>query len=120
MRVVVAAIGSVLVGFAAVAGETDGWRQLNGVQIEAALDGRSLQYEAATQVFYKSGKTLYDAGHPSWGAWRIQGDRYCSEWPPNAGWDCYNFDQRVDAETGSIEMRFISDTGHETRATYTE
>ena len=90
MSISTAAIGGAIVLAvsipAALAGD---WQALSGPEIEEALDDRKLRYAAATQTFYKSGKTLYDAGRPSWGYWRIQGDRYCSQWPPNAGWDCY-------------------------------
>ena len=53
------------------------------------LAGLSVQYEAAEQRFGTSGKTLYDAGNPSWGNWRSDGGKYCSQWPPNSGWTCY-------------------------------
>ncbi|MEL6583180.1 MAG: hypothetical protein AAFQ36_05055 [Pseudomonadota bacterium] len=64
---------------------------LPGPAITAALSERALTYEGgARQVFYASGRTLYDAGAPSWGYWRVEGGFYCSQWPPADGWDCYS------------------------------
>ena len=95
----------------------EGWVKLTGPEIEAALDERKVKYDLSTQTFYKSGKTLYDAGRPSWGNWRVQGDQYCSQWPPNAGWECYDFERS--AGTGA-SIRFISKTGHVTEGIYLE
>jgi hypothetical protein len=116
-----AAIGGAVALVISISGAYAGeWQALTGSEIEAALDDRKLRYAAATQTFYKSGKTLYDAGRPSWGYWRIQGDEYCSQWPPNAGWECYGFEQRLNDLTNTIELRFISQTGHKTDAIYME
>ena len=82
---------------------------LTGDEIEATLDDTTWVYDGgAVQTFYASGRTLYNAGQDSWGSWRDQGDRYCSEWPPNAGWDCYSMDS-----DGTV-VRFISERGHVT------
>ena len=63
---------------------------LPGPAIAAALTGQALTYDSgARQVFYASGRTLYDGGAPSWGYWRVEGGLYCSQWPPADGWDCY-------------------------------
>jgi hypothetical protein len=75
--------------------------------ILAALDDKAVQYAAAKQIFYASGKTLYDAGRPSWGNWRPQGEQYCSEWPPNARWDCYDLYVSED----SSKVRFVGGSG---------
>ena len=73
----------------------------------AALDDRKVQYEAASQIFYRSGKTLYDAGRPSWGNWRPQGAQYCSEWPPAGGWACYDLFVSADGK----KVRFSGSSG---------
>ncbi|MCY4335070.1 MAG: hypothetical protein OXC60_10405 [Litoreibacter sp.] len=99
-------VGLALTGPAAA----EEWVALDGAQLEAALNDTTLQYEGARQVFYKSGRTLYDAGRPSWGNWAARGDKYCSEWPPAAGWDCY----RVERHSSDTMIRFISETGHVT------
>lgn len=98
----------------------DEWVKLDGSEVEAALDERSLKYKTATQKFYKSGRTLYDSGRPSWGNWRIQGDQYCSEWPPNAGWECFDFERRINSSDNSVTIRFISKSGSVTEGTYLE
>ena len=90
--------------FVAPALADDGWVKTETEdQVLAALDDKALQYAAAKQIFYVSGKTLYDAGRPSWGNWRPQGGQYCSEWPPNAGWACYDLYVSVDGST----VRFV-------------
>jgi len=65
------------------------WSVQSGAQIEALLSGQRLVYQNATQEFYASGRTMYDAGRESWGSWRVQGDKYCSQWPPSEQWTCY-------------------------------
>ena len=83
------------------------WQRLDGAGIEAALSGRSLIYEGASQVFYPSGRTLYDAGQPSWGYWRVEGDKYCSQWPPGQRWDCYALERSDDG----ARLRFLDSEG---------
>ena len=83
---------------AAVAEE---WRPLDGAGIRAALTGRIVDYEAAWQRFAASGQTLYNAGRDNWGTWRVEGDSYCSKWPPGDAWTCY----AVDTDAGG-QVRF--------------
>ncbi len=88
----------------------DTWIKLDGATIEDTLNDTTWDYKAAWQTFHASGRTLYNAGRDSWGSWRVQGDQYCSEWPPNAGWDCY--DLYFDMDLGRI--KFVGRTGEET------
>ena len=81
------------------------WQALDGAQITAALTGHSLIYENATQQFYASGRTLYNAGQDSWGYWAVRGEQYCSQWPPGDQWDCY------DMAASDDTLRFIGDDG---------
>jgi hypothetical protein len=84
--------------------------KLSGVEITAALqdvtltandDGRKI-----SQIFQKAGVTLYVVdGQQSQGFWRVQGDKYCSQWPPHEQWDCY--DMKQNGKT----IAFISSTG---------
>lgn len=69
--------------FAHLAGPVvaEGWQSLHGDEIREALEGRKLQYQNAWQDFRSSGQQLYNAGRDSWGYWRIDRDRYCSQWP---------------------------------------
>lgn len=92
------------------------WVRLTGVEAEAALNGTTLKYEAARQVFYASGKTLYDHGRPSWGYWAVRGDQYCSQWPPADGWACYDLDRH----SGDGRLRFVSETGATTEGLIVE
>ena len=82
------------------------WPTLSGDEITELLNDTRLQYDGAWQEFYTSGKTLYNAGRDSWGYWRVQGNLYCSEWPPNAGWDCYAMTRKGDV------VRFIDERGN--------
>jgi hypothetical protein len=77
------------------------WQPMTGAQITAALTARDITYQNATQRFYASGRTLYNAGQDSWGYWAVRGDQYCSQWPPGDGWDCYDM-----ARAGNV-LRFI-------------
>ena len=84
------------------------WTPLDGAEITAMLTDQSVVYENAAQQFYASGRTLYNAGHDSWGYWAVRGDQYCSQWPPGELWDCYD----MVATTGQV--RFIGADGSTT------
>lgn len=88
------------------------WQKMSGPQIDAALTNRTLQYERAWQRFYGSGRTLYNAGRDSWGYWRIENDQYCSMWPPQELWACY------DMERAGERLRFVGASGEKTEAAY--
>jgi len=72
------------------------------------LAGLKLNYGEAWQDFRNTGRTLYNAGEDSWGYWREEGGRYCSQWPPGNEWTCY------DVERNGNEIRFIDDSGQKT------
>ena len=98
----------------AASGEDQPWVAMSGDEIEAALSERTLKYSSATQTFYASGRTLYDAGRPSWGYWRVENNQYCSQWPPSDLWTCYTMEQLEDA------VRFVGAQGDKTEGVYTE
>lgn len=85
------------------------WRKLMGEQIGLALTSRTLAYGngGTTQDFKPSGRTLYDAGKPSWGYWRVQGDQYCSQWPPQGLWSCYD----LFVSKSGRELKFVGESG---------
>lgn len=90
------------------------WATLMGADLRAALEGRELVYgSGAVQDFRASGRTLYNAGQDSWGYWRIQGDQYCSQWPPSDLWACYAMARKGD------RLRFIGAGGDVTDGRYT-
>ena len=42
------------------------------------------------QKFWTDGQTEYEErGHYSFGRWWVDGDRYCSKWPPSEAVSCY-------------------------------
>lgn len=79
------------------------WRQLSGEEVREALTGRTVDYDGAWQDFRASGATLYNAGEDSWGRWDIRGDQYCSQWPPNSSWACYDVETTPDLS----QVRFL-------------
>jgi len=91
------------------------WVPMTGADIRSALEGRTLRYDNATQDFRASGKTLYTTnGRDSWGNWRVQGDRYCSQWPPADLWACYDMDRQGDI------LRFVGQRDDITQARYAD
>ena len=99
---------------AGASGEERPWAAMSGAEISAALTDRTLKYSAATQKFYASGRTLYDAGRPSWGYWRVESDAYCSQWPPSDLWACYKLEQLGD------QVRFVGEQGDATTGDFIE
>jgi hypothetical protein len=63
------------------------------------------------QEFKAGGVTLAGTGA---GKWRIDGDRYCSAWPPSETWACYE----VDREARGRDLRFTDGAGHVTVGRY--
>jgi hypothetical protein len=99
MRSLICAL--VLAGSAAMADDT-----LDGAEIAALLTGHKVVYaDGATQLFQADGGTVYDNGKPSTGRWTVQGDRYCSVWPPSDRWGCYDVTQ------GARGVGFVADDG---------
>lgn len=103
----------ILLAGPAMAGD---WEVLRGDEVRAALAARVLAYpDGATQDFFQDGKTLYESdGTPSWGRWRVEGDQYCSQWPPSDSWACYG------VERNGIDIRFTSPGGSVTVGRYVD
>jgi hypothetical protein len=97
------------------AGLAEDWTPLDGPAITAALSARVLAYPGGdTQNFFADRRTLYEGGSAQWGQWRVQGDRYCSQWPPSDRWDCY----AIDRAAGGLDLRFRPDRGAPTVGRY--
>lgn len=100
------------------------WLALSGAEIAQALSGQRLVYldrddpgqtVDTTQEFRTSGRTLYVyKGRESWGYWRIEGDRYCSQWPPNDLWACFALERRGDV------LRFVGEGDDISAAIYAD
>lgn len=84
----VASIGLVAFSSLSMADE----KKLNNSEITAVLTDKVLTSASdATQIFQKSGVTFYsENGSQSQGFWKVEGDKYCSQWPPNTAWPCYD------------------------------
>lgn len=82
------------------------WKPLSGDEIGAALTDKTFVYEDAEQKFFASGRTLYTTVEDSWGYWRVDGDQYCSQWPPGEAWDCYR------VEASGDQLRWTDDFGN--------
>jgi hypothetical protein len=69
------------------------WVALTGPEITQALTSRVLGYPDGTlQDFKAGGQTIAGSAE---GRWRVQGDQYCSVWPPSERWDCYGVARSV-------------------------
>jgi hypothetical protein len=75
------------------------FQQLNAKAAEALLTDKTLKYSDATQTFNASGRTVYTTSRPSWGYWSIRGAQYCSQWPPNSEWACFDLWLSEDGKT---------------------
>jgi hypothetical protein len=65
-------------------------RALTGPQIKELLPRITVKGEATVQHFSPTGETTYtDHGRESRGRWSVEGDLYCSTWPPNEAKSCY-------------------------------
>lgn len=104
-------VGLIWLGVSACA-DTAEWKSMNGTQITAALTGHKVQYDTAWQDFRATGRTLYNAGRDSWGYWRVTNDQYCSMWPPQDLWACYDMTRQGN------RLRFIGQGGDITEGTY--
>ncbi|MFM2389920.1 MAG: hypothetical protein RLZZ437_1475 [Pseudomonadota bacterium] len=88
------------------------WTWLTGPEITTALTGRVVLYDGDhRQEFMADGRTLYD---DRWGYWRVEGDRYCSQWPPSDRWTCY------DVAQNGLEVRFQADDGSTVTGRYAD
>ena len=85
-------------------------RPLKGEEITALLADATVRGstngKAWEQTFHKAGQTFYSIdGNTTSGFWKVQGDQYCSQWPPREVWSCY----AVTAEGDRIT--FVSSSG---------
>ena len=76
------------------------WQVQLGAPIRPALEGR----------------TLFVTAEESWGSWRVEGDWYCSQWPPRSDWDCYV----VSLSADGAQVRFTDPLGRSTTGTFAE
>jgi hypothetical protein len=91
-------------------------RPLAGAEIAALLTGRTVvgvngRGRATRQRFEASGLTVYvvDGEPPSHGRWKVEGDAYCSTWPPSETWTCYRVTGAPDATP--VTVSWIGDSG---------
>ena len=83
---------------------------LTGDEIRKVLSGVTLEGEShgapVQQVFQANGQTFELVnGSSSAGNWDVRDNRYCSVWPPNPSWSCY--DVLLDGQT----ITFRADDG---------
>jgi hypothetical protein len=104
-------LASLLMFTSAQAAETN----LTSVQMQMILSDKILYGKDAEQIFQKSGVTFYSAGgSQSQGNWKIDGEKYCSQWPPNEAWACYDITQ------DGNKITFISKDGNRTEMSKTK
>jgi hypothetical protein len=86
-------------------------RRLTGPEIQTTLEehvfaGTDANGKAWSQIFRKTGATFYTQDTSvSNGFWEVRGDQYCSQWPPNQAWSCY------DVMGDGSAVVFVSATG---------
>ena len=67
---------------------------LTGPAVQALLSDRilvaNIDGKMIEQIFQKSGLTLYSENRAqSQGFWKVEANAYCSQWPPNETWSCF-------------------------------
>ncbi len=83
---------------------------LKHAEILSTLTGATVAGPDWTQTFDKGGATTYvAAGKQSVGRWDVQGDQYCSMWPPSDQWSCYAVTAEV--VTGETTITWIATDG---------
>jgi len=92
---------------------------LSGEGIAALLTDATLygtdNGQPSEQVFQKSGATFYSVPNgQSQGSWKIEGKKYCSAWPPNPTWVCY------DVINDGAAVTFVSPSGKRTLMSLTK
>jgi len=85
-------------------------QKLNATQIIELLSDKTIYglpgAAPSEQIFQKAGATYFtENGNQSQGEWKLEGDKYCSVWPPSQNWVCY--DMTRDGNT----IGFISPSG---------
>lgn len=95
-----------------LAARSEDWARLDGSQIVAALTSRSIMFDRGqTQDFLADGTTIFGDER---GKWKVQGDLYCSTWPPRHSWTCYA------VEVSGPDLRFIGEVGNVTVGRYND
>jgi hypothetical protein len=87
--------------------------KMNGLEITAflsdvKLSARDAEGRLSEQVFRKSGATFtvdLTTHQQSQGSWKVEGDQYCSVWPPSSYWTCYDVHRVNDG------VDFVSSSG---------
>jgi hypothetical protein len=92
-------------------------KSLTGEEINHALGDQILEMAdnaPTTQIFQKGGLTIYrEGGQQSQGRWKVDGNKYCSQWPPSDYWACYDVLADgdlivfVSSQGGRTEMRLV-------------
>jgi hypothetical protein len=89
--------------------------KLSGAEMQTILNDKILYGKDTEQIFQKFGVTFYSAGgNQSQGNWKIDGEKYCSQWPPNQAWACYDIMQ------DGNKITFISKDGDRTEMSVTK
>lgn len=87
-------------------------RALSGAEIAALLPTVVSTGERSRQTFETTGGTMYVEDRPSHGRWRVDGDRYCSQWPPSEHWSCYDvLMDDTPAHGGEASLIWITSAG---------
>ena len=103
----IVSIVTICFGMAAAAAQADE-RPLKGPEIDALISGNTVTGQNINgiwkQFFNVNGETIYVAPEkpPSYGEWNLQGDKFCSKWPPSDHYVCYVVTGDLDAKPKMI------------------
>lgn len=94
------------------------WQAIKGDEISTALAARVLGYDGGEmQNFFADGRTLYEVkGGESWGKWKVEGDQFCSVWPPSDHWTCFDLER----DSTGRSLRFVGSDGAESIGRYAD
>ena len=108
---------SLTVALAPTTAMAEDWQPLDAPAATLAPTARTVAYDdGATQQFNTDGSTIYTTTNPSAGAWRVERNQYCSQWPPSDRWSCYN----VARSEGGLDLRFTAGDGSESVGRYVD
>ncbi len=89
MKLALVLVFSLALPVGAFAGDALSGEGIAALLTEATLYGTD-HGQPVEQVFLKSGVTYYSLPNSQQqGSWKIQGNKYCSAWPPNSSFTCY-------------------------------
>ncbi|WP_075995325.1 hypothetical protein [Salaquimonas pukyongi] len=87
-----------------------GERRIYELLVDAKAVGEDFEQTFGDPRGHESAPTSYWQGNQgSFGRWKVANGQYCSQWPPNEAWSCY--DVFWSAEGGQTTIVWVSSGG---------